>query len=82
MAKNKKKSFQKREHVAEPAREIDNSTATESANEKTENSEGNAFVTFLFGHPKINKKDIIEVVIAITFIALLVFMQLKQNDII
>ena len=42
----------------------------------------NQFITFLFGHPVINKKDIIEIGILLILSAFLIFMQLKLKNII
>ncbi|MFH1433157.1 MAG: hypothetical protein ABIG84_08145 [archaeon] len=85
MAKNKKRPTPSKKPIIIDKPIIQKpalSTKPASSKPAKKEEEENGIATFLFGHPVIDKKDIIEIIIMITFIAFLVFMYLKSNDII
>lgn len=85
MAKKKKRAAQQKEHAAATQKSEHPKKYIAEKNKRNENEPAtykDSATHLLFGHTKINKKDIIEIIIAITFVAFLVFMHLKRNDII
>lgn len=82
MAKKKKRTAQQKEQpaVIQKSEHLKKYIAEKNENEPSTSKDN--ITHLLFGHTKINKKDIIEIIIAITFVAFLVFMHLKRNDII
>lgn len=75
MAKSKKRSAKKKTQA---------SAIQKSSNPKKNTAQKNksSITQFLFGHSKINKKDLIEISIMIILVAFLIFMDLKMKEII
>ncbi len=85
MAKNKKRSAQKKTQATtiQKSEHLKKYIPKKSKKNETRPTEHkNSITQFLFGHPKINKKDIIEISIMITLTAFLIFMDLKIKEII
>lgn len=83
--KNKKRPAQKKTQTPaiQKSEHLKKYTAQKNKKNETKSTEDKSSITqILFGHPKINKKDIIEISIMITLIAFLIFMDLKVKEII
>jgi len=85
MVKNKKRPAKKKTQPSaiQKSEHLKKYIDQKSKKNKTKPTENKSSITqILFGHPKINKKDIIEISIMITLIAFLIFMDLKVKEII
>ena len=85
MAKKKKKSAQYKKQSAVIQKSDHLKKYIAEKNERKDNeadTDKNNITHILFGHAKINKKDIMEIIIVIIFVAFLAFMHLKTNEII
>ncbi len=83
--KNRKRQAQKKKQTAviqKPDHPKKYITQKNKKNETQPTENKSSITQILVGHPKINKKDIIEISIMIILIAFLIFMDLKIKEII